>query len=82
MSKTMSKTEKQIRLCMRIMHRLVRRWYEEQEITRDNCPYGGIKQYGSFTVGYSEHPVCSLTLHPACSGADSFIDWNENDNVQ
>lgn len=75
----MSKTEKQIRLCMRIMHRLVRRWYEEQGITRDNCPYGGIKQYGSFTDGYSDHPICNLTLQP---GADVFIDWYENTNIQ
>ena len=75
----MSKTEKQIRLCMRIMHRLARRWYEEQGITRNDYPYGGIKQYGSFTVGYSTRPICNLTLHP---DSDSYIDWDEGDNVQ
>ena len=72
----MNKTEKQIRLCMRIMHRLVRRWYEEQGITRVNCPYGGIKQYGSFTVGYTDNPVCNLTLKPI-----NFINWYEDENV-
>lgn len=75
----MSKTEKQIRLCMRIMHRLIRRWYEEQGITRDNCPYGGIKQYGSLSIGYSSRPVCNLTLHP---GSGDYVDWYENENVQ
>lgn len=76
----MNKTEKQIRLCMRILHRLVRRWYEEQSITRDNCPYDGIKQYGSFTVGYSTRPVCNLTL---CTDVNAgYIDWYENENVQ
>lgn len=75
----MSKTEIQIRLCMRIMHRLIRRWYEEQGINRDNCPYGGIKQYGSATFGFSTRPVCNLTLHP---GSGKYIDWYENDNIQ
>ena len=75
----MNRTEKQIRLCMRIMHRLIRRWYEEQGITRDNCPYGGIKQYGSFAVGYSTRPVCNLTLHHS---SDDWTDWDENENVQ
>ena len=76
----MSKTEKQIRLCMRILHRLVRRWYEEQDITRDNCPYDGIKQYGSFTVGYSTRPVCNLTLRTDVN--DDYINWYESENVQ
>lgn len=75
----MSKTETQIRLCMRIMHRLIRRWYEEQGITRDNCPYGGIKQYAHFVVGYNTRPVCNLTLLPS---SDDYIDWDENENVQ
>ena len=73
----MSKTETQIRLCMRIMHRLIRRWYEEQGITRNNCPYGGIKQYGSMSVGYSDRPVCNLTLK-----TKDFVDWYESENVQ
>lgn len=75
----MNKTEKQIRLCMRIMHRLIRRWYEEQGITRDNCPYDGIKQYGSATFGYSTRPVCNLTLHIA---KDGFFELYEEENVQ
>ena len=75
----MSKTEKQIRLCMRIMHRLIRRWYEEQGITRDNCPYGGIKQYGSLIVGYTDRPACNLTLK---ANAVGYIDWYESENVQ
>ena len=74
----MSKTEKQIRLCMRIMHRLIRRWYEEQGITRENCPYGGIKQYGSATFGYSTKPVCTLTLHPT---SDGYLELYESSNV-
>lgn len=73
----MSKTEKQIRLCMRILHRLVRRWYEEQGITRDNCPYGGIKQYGSATFGYTASPVCNLTLR-----TEDYINWYEDQNVR
>lgn len=73
----MSKTEMQIRLCMRIMHRLIRRWYEEQGITRDNCPYDGIKQYGSMSVGYTDRPVCNLTLK-----TKDFVDLYESDNVQ
>lgn len=73
----MNKTEKQIRLCMRIMHRLVRHWYEEQGITRDNCPYDGIKQYGSLTIGYSSRPVCNLALK-----TKDFIDWYEEQNVR
>lgn len=75
----MNRTEKQIRLCMRILHRLVRRWYEEQDITRVNCPYGGIKQYGSFTIGYSTRPVCNLTLR---TDVDDYINWYEEQNVQ
>lgn len=75
----MSKTEKQIRLCIRIMHRLIRRWYEEQGIARDNCPYEGIKQYGSAVFGYSTIPVCNLTLK---SGYDKYMDWDESGNVQ
>lgn len=75
----MSKTEKQIRLCMRIMHRLIRRWYEEQGITRDNCPYGGIKQYGSATFGYNDSPVCNLTLHPT---KNDYFKLYEEKNVQ
>ena len=73
----MNKTEKQIRLCMCILHRLIRRWYEEQGITRANCPYGGIKQYGSLTIGYSSRPVCNLTLR-----TEDYIDWYEDQNVQ
>lgn len=73
----MSRTEKQIRLCMRIMHRLIRRWYEEQGITRANCPYDGIKQYGSLSIGYTDHPVCNLTLKPI-----NYIDWYEDENLQ
>lgn len=75
----MSKTEMQIRLCMRIMHRLIRRWYEDQGITCDNCPYGGIKQYGSATFGYSDRPVCNLTIQP---GSNHYLGWCENENVQ
>lgn len=73
----MSKTEKQIRLCMRIMHRLIRRWYEEQGTTRDNCLYGSIKQYGLATFGYIEYPVCNLTLK-----TKDYIYLNESENVQ
>lgn len=73
----MNKTEKQIRLCMRIMHRLIKRWYEEQGITRGNWPYEGIKQYGSLTVGYSTEPVCNLTLE-----TNRYIDWYEDQNVR
>lgn len=75
----MSKTEKQLRLCMRIIHRLIRRWYEEQNITRDSCPYGGIKQYGSATFGYSSRPVCDLTLKLSY---DEYINWDERRNVK
>ena len=75
----MSRTEKQIRLCMRIIHRLVRRWYEEQGITCDKDKCTGIKQYGSFTVGYTDNgPVCNITLKP---GYDEYIDWDESGNV-
>lgn len=75
----MNKTEKQIRLCMRIMHRLIRRWYEEQDITRDNDPNDGIKQYGSFTAGYVDRPICNLTLK---LNKDDFINWDESQEVQ
>ena len=74
----MNKTEKQIRLCMRIMHRLIKRWYEEQGITRENCPYGGIKQYGSATFDYSSSPVCTLTLHPT---SNRYVKLCERSNV-
>ena len=89
----MSKTEKQIRLCMRIMHRLIRRWYEEQGITRNNWSYGGIKQYGAAAFGYTDGPVCNLTLvnpkyrslvNPKyrAIGQRPFIDLYETENVQ
>jgi hypothetical protein len=63
---------------MRIMHKLIKRWYEEQGITRENCPYGGIKQYGSATFGYNSCPVCILTLHPT---SDGYVELCENSNV-
>lgn len=75
----MSKIERQIRLCMRIMHRLVRSWYEEQGITCENCPYGGIKQYGSLTIGYTIGPVCNLTL---TLNKVEFINWYEDMGVR
>jgi len=76
----MNKTEKQIRLCMRILYRLVRRWYEEQGITSDNCPYDGIKQYGSLTLGYHNDagPVCNLTLKKRRNHGFEFISEEEN----
>lgn len=77
----MNKTEKQIRLCMRIMHRLIRRWYEEQGITRDKDTQVGIKQYGSFLIGFNseyQRPTCNLTLRIDTG----FVDWSEDTNVQ
>lgn len=76
----MSKTEKRLRLCLRIMHRLVRRWYEEQGIKRVGDSER-IEQYASICVGWSNEPVCNITLDVGKYPKHKFIELDEKENV-